>query len=322
MLRHPQLLPTLQKSQTLRKLSIQFASQCLEEDAEPDNAFVSLKGFSNLTSLELYGFYGDDAQLVKEISSVLKNLPTLKMLGLGMAYLCDPSGSSEVLILKYGDPNFLENLCLEYHSRRGSSPLALDTLRLGHGMFFYKSDPTSADNFLAKMVKVEELKTFHIWNGWVRFTEDEDEDALPWKLDFTLLKGCETLHQLSVTRLSSEVRKWLNGPGRSVEELMVTDHYSMYDETLYNFNLLRLPHLTMLFTREVTVQARGGESEWSDIDSSDSDTDYFSSTPYSNPISEKYLNRVMITVLDRLYDSGSQLSQLGICFDFEAHWVS
>jgi hypothetical protein len=318
MLRHPQLLPTLQKSQTLRKLSIQFASQCLEEDAEPDNAFVSLKGFSNLTSLELYGFYGDDAQLVKEISSVLKNLPTLKMLGLGMAYLCDPSGSSEVLILKYGDPNFLENLCLEYHSRRGSSPLALDTLRLGHGMFFYKSDPTSADNFLAKMVKVEELKTFHIWNGWVRFTED----ALPWKLDFTLLKGCETLHQLSVTRLSSEVRKWLNGPGRSVEELMVTDHYSMYDETLYNFNLLRLPHLTMLFTREVTVQVRGGESERSDIDSSDSDTDYFSSTPYSNPISEKYLNRVMVTVLDRLYDSGSQLSQLGICFDFEAHWVS
>jgi hypothetical protein len=321
MLRHPELLPTLQKSQTLRRLSIQFASQCLEEDAEPDNAFVSLKGFSNLTSLELYGFYGDDAQLVKEISSVLKNLPTLKMLGLGMAYLCDPSGSSEVLILN-GDPNFLENLCLEYHSRRGSSPLALDTLRLGHGMFFYKSEPTSTDNFLAKMVKVEGLKTFHIWNGWVRFTEDEDEDALPWKLDFTLLKGCETLRQLSVTRLSPEVRKWLNGPGRSVEELTVTDHYSMYDETLYNFNLLRLPHLTMLFTREVTVQARGGESEWSDIDSSDSDTDYFFSPLNSNPLSEKNLNRATITVLDRLYDNGSQLSRLGICFDFEAHWVS
>jgi hypothetical protein len=283
MLRHPELLPTLQKSQTLRKLSIQFASQC--------------------------------AQLVKEISSVLKSLPTLKVLGLGMAYLCDPSGSSEVLILKYGDPNFLENLCLEYHSRRGSSPLALDTLRLGHGMFFYKSHPTSTDNFLAKMVKIEELKTFHIWNGWVRFTEDEDEDALPWKLDFTLLKGCETLRQLSVTRLSSEVRKWLNGPGRSVEELKVTDHYSMYDDQLYNFNLLKLPHLTTLFTREVTVQALEGESEWSDINSSDSDTD-------SEPFSEKRLKRDTITVLDRLYDSGSKLSQLGICFDFEAHWVS
>jgi hypothetical protein len=171
------------------------------------------------------------------------------------------------------------------------------------------------------MVKVEELKTFHIGNGWVRFAEDEDEDALPWKLDFTLLKGCESLRQLSVTRLSPEVRKWLNGPGRSVEELMVTDHYSMY-ETLYNFNLLKLPHMTMLFTREVTVQARGGESGWSDIDSSDSDTDYFFSTPHSNPLSEKHLNRATITVLDRFYDNGSQLSRLGICFDFEAHWVS
>jgi hypothetical protein len=153
MLRHPQLLPALQKSPTLRKLSVQFASQCLEEDSEPYNAFVSLQGFSNLTSLELYGFYGDDEQLVKDIASVLKSLPTLTMLGLGMAYPCDPSGSSEVLLIVNGDPNFLENLCLEYHSRRGSSPLALDTLRLGHGMFFYRSDPTSTDNFSRRWSK-------------------------------------------------------------------------------------------------------------------------------------------------------------------------
>jgi hypothetical protein len=318
MLRHPELLPTLRKSQTLRKLSIQFASQCLDEGAGAENAFVSLKGFSNLTSLELYGFYGDDTQLAKEISSVLRDLPTLKTLGLGMAYLCDPSGTSEVLILN-GDPNFLEHLCLEYHSQRGAIPLALDTLRLGHGMFLYKEEPTSTDNFLAKLVKIEGLKAFHIWNGWVRFTEDEEEEALPWRVDTTLLKGCEILRQLSVTRLSSEVTKWLNGPGKSVEELKVTDHYSMYDGTLYNFNKLMLPHLTMLFTREVTVKARDSESEWSDIDIPDSDMDDSGLESKVSPT--KHLDRSTITVLDRLYDGGSQLCRLGICFDFENHWV-
>jgi hypothetical protein len=89
----------------------------------------------------------------------------------------------------------------------------------------------------------------------------------------------------------------------------------MYDDQLYNFNLLKLPHLTMLFTREVNVQALESESEWSDVDSSDSDTD-------SEPFSEKRPKRDTITVVDRLYDNGSKLNQLGICFDFEAHWVS
>jgi hypothetical protein len=324
MLRHTELLDTLKKFQTLQKLSIQFATKCLHWDDESEdenayNAFVSLKGFSNLTSLSLYEFWGDTSDLCKELASVLKDLPMLKTLGLGMLYPCDSSGVSDVLVLSV-ETLFLEGLCLEYHSQKGSTPLALETLRLGHGMFFYKSDPESTDNPLAKLVKVEALKTFHVWNGWVRFLEDDPIAAFQWRPDFTLLKGCESLRQLSVTRLSSHVRRWLNGPGQSVEELKVTDHYSMYDNTLNNFNKLKLPNLSMLFTRETTVELREDwETGSTDVDlsateSEDSDSD--TETPRAHPC------KSTITILDRLQDGGSGLSRLSICFDFETHWVS
>jgi hypothetical protein len=326
MLRHPELLDTLKKCKTLQRLSIQFASKCLDwddesEDEEARSAFVSLKSFSNLTSLELYEFYGDPTDLGKELASVLKDLPMLKTLGLGMQYPCDASGVSEVLVIS-DETLFLEGLCLEYHSLKGSTPLALETLRLGHGMFFYKSDPTSMDNPLAKLVKVEGLKTFHVWNGWFRFFSDDPKDATQWRIDFTLLKGCESLRQLSVTRLSSNIRKWLDGPGQSVEELKVTDHYNMYDPTLNNFNRLKLPNLSMLFTRETTVKlGEDWENEFTDVDSSateieDSDSDLDSETLRARPCKNT------ITVLDRLRDGGSKLTRLGICIDFEAHWVS
>jgi hypothetical protein len=90
MLTHPELLDTLKKCKTLQRLSIQFTSKCLDwddesEDEEARSAFVSLKGFSNLTSLELYEFHGDPTDLRKELASILKDLPMLKTLGLGNA---------------------------------------------------------------------------------------------------------------------------------------------------------------------------------------------------------------------------------------------
>jgi hypothetical protein len=324
MLKHPELLDTLKKCQTLQRLSIQFTSKCLDwddesEDEEEHGAFVSLKGFSNLTSLELYEFYGDPTDLGKELASVLKDLPMLKTLGLGMQYPCDASGASEVLVIS-DEVLFLEGLCLEYHLLKGSTPLALETLRLGRGMFSPKSDPTSLDNPLAKLVIVEGLKTFHVWNGWFRFFDDDPKGATQWKIDFTLLRGCESLRQLSVTRLSSNIRTWLDGPGQSVEELKVTDHYNMYDPTLKNFNRLKLPNLSMLFTRETTVKLREDwENEFTDVDSSATeieDSDLDSETPRARPC------KSTITVLDRLRDGGSKLTRLGICIDFESHWVS
>ena len=171
-------------------------------------------------------------------------------------------------------------------------------------------------------MKVEGLKTFHVWNGWFRFFSDDPKDATQWRIDFTLLRGCESLRQLSVTRLSSNIRRWLDGPGQSVEELKVTDHYNMYDPTLNNFNRLKLPNLSMLFTRETTVKLREDLGERVHRCRLVGHRDRglrlrlrlrnFKGSPVQNTI----------TVLDRLRDGGSKLTRLGICIDFEAHWVS
>jgi hypothetical protein len=94
----------------------------------------------------------------------------------------------------------------------------------------------------------------------------------------------------------------------------------MYDYTLNNFNKLKLPNLSMLFTRETAVELREDwENEFTDIDSSATeieDSELDSETPRARPC------KSTITVLDRLRDGGSKLTRLGICIDFEAHWVS
>jgi hypothetical protein len=76
----------------------------------------------------------------------------------------------------------------------------------------------------------------------------------------------------------------------------------------------------MLFTRETTVRLREDwENEFTDEDSSATeieDSDLDSETPRARPC------KSTITVLDRLRDGGSKLTRLGICIDFEAHWVS
>lgn len=92
------------------------------------------------------------------------------------------------------------------------------------------------------------------------------------ELDWTVLNDCP-LRQLSLTRLEIDSRKWLNKHGQSVEELIVTDHFSMYDDTLDNFGALKLPNLSMLFTREINVRVPTHEleNEWGYGDEWDSD---------------------------------------------------
>lgn len=76
----------------------------------------------------------------------------------------------------------------------------------------------------------------------------------------------------------------------------------------------------MLFTRETTVNLREDwENEFTDVDSSATEiegSDLDSETPRALPC------KSTITVLDRLRDGGSKLTRLGICIDFESHWVS
>src|ERR1700733_3103506 len=85
MLRNQELLQALKQSSTISKVSILFASQYLDDPVEALNCSISLEGFKNLTSLELYNFYRDPDSLMLDIVDVLAECPCLKTLGRGFA---------------------------------------------------------------------------------------------------------------------------------------------------------------------------------------------------------------------------------------------
>jgi hypothetical protein len=344
MLSDPELLRTLKNRQTLKNLSIMFESQWLEDQFLAEKCFMPLKGFRNLTSLELYNFYGNETRLVRDVVNVLVDCPNLKALGLGLLCDCDTELLPEIVILE-GECEFLEKLCLRFESQRGS-PLKLHTLRLGTGMCLFHSSSPEGINFLAKLVDLSGLKCLHVFNDLVKY--DIDDDGWGLEIDWHLLNDCTDLQQLSVSRLGEDVAAWLNENG-SVQELIITHHYGMYDEDLANFNKLFLPHLTALFFRERFTEKRADENAWSDTDSwttdeldeqsiysvsvdsdpddsdsadsNSSDTNVKDSDSSSDSGTEKP-NKSITTVLDRLPDGGHRLERLSLCLDLETQWVS
>jgi hypothetical protein len=132
-----------------------------------------LKGFRNLTSLEVYHFYGDKARILKDLVSALEDSPRLQTLGLALAIDCDCEQLPEAVILE-DEIDFFEKLCAEYGSRKTTSPLPLKTLKLGHGMYLFQSASMVTDNYLAKLVEISGLRTLHIFNGLIKMDIDEE----------------------------------------------------------------------------------------------------------------------------------------------------
>lgn len=324
MLKNDKFLKAIQNHESLRHLSIQLSDHYIHDIVGSDFSngityWVPLKGFRNLVSLELYGIWADESHqldtMAFEIAQALSDNPQLRKLGLAMA--CEMDCDSHPGILVSGNIKFLESLCGAYESRCQSKPLALHTLRLGHQTFSYSYGMVASTAFIEKLVRMEGLQTFHLFNGLVRETWDDDFDA-PLEFDWKGMTKCKSLRQLSITQLEPSVRNWLNTGGQSVEELIITDHYNMYDDDLNNFGALRLDNLTMLFTRELTIRRRThdigglGDEEW-DEDHCD---DFF------NPGPSVKMDRALVTVLDRLKDGGQNLTRLALCLDFHTQWVS
>lgn len=300
-----ELLATAKSCSNLRNIFIQFTDIFLDD---PDNAIkcnIPLKGFRNLVSLQLFQFFGEEPQLVKNIVGVLRDCPALKTLGLGLSCEFDCDQIPEILSAS-GDCDFLEKLCLKYGTR--SAPLALNTLRLGQGMFVYKSKSPNTGNYLSKLVKFGDIKTLHIYNGLVHETDEWDFEPTPMDVQWKFFAKCTSLRQLSVTRLDKKLRRWLNASGSSIKELLVMEHYSMYDKGLGNFDLLELPQLSTIFTREMTVSRRPNARGWRGIDSESRE--------------QIYLEKENISVLDRLPDNIANLTRLGVCIELENQWVS
>ena len=45
------------------------------------------------------------------------------------------------------------------------------------------------------------------------------------RVELSLFKNASSLHQVSISRLEADARMWLNETGKSVKELLVTDHH-------------------------------------------------------------------------------------------------
>lgn len=350
MLSDPELLRTLKNSPTLRSLSILFESRSLEMLQDAEKCFMPLKGFRNLTSLELYNFYGNETQLVKELAKVLIDCSNLTTLGLGLLCDCDVQITPEIIVLDE-ECEFLEHLCHHFASR-GAKPLHLQTLKLGTGMCLVDStgssheenDSHERNNFLAKLTDLETLRTLHVFNDLVKNGHDDDGWGL--EIDWSLLDDCTNLEQLSVSRFGQDVVSWVLSH-MSIQELIVTHHYGMYDEDLDNFKHLLMPNLRMLFVREISTPKRSDENDWTDISSSDEDSesstsgesDANASDPAGSESSStndqdsdsssdadsfeiERLDKSTISILDRIPTGGCRLEQLSLCLDLETQWVS
>lgn len=328
----PSVLEKLKDLPLLEHVSIQFAGSYLEDYERALRCFIPLKGFRNLASLELYQFYGKENVLLKQLSRALKESPNLKKLGLGLATDCNCDAYPETYILQHRG-RFLEKLCLSYASQPDARPLPLETLRLGNGICLWKAKCKNAKNYLAKLVKTEGLQTLHIFNGLVQLDDENIEYGYEMVIDTSLLKNCKSLHQLQVARLSHDIIDWLSGPASTVQELFVTHHYSMYEDGMDLFNLLKVNKLTTLYIAEVWVKRRSEEDAWSDTDSSDSNipTDSESSPDTINPGESRpsgetttWEDLSIITPLDRVAQRNdlSHLKRLSLCLEFQTQWVS
>jgi hypothetical protein len=300
-LQNPEILRILKSTASLQDVSIVFADEELMGFTDACRCWIPLHGFKNLASLELYNFYGNFPSLIEDLVNVLADCPELKVLGLGMQYddgVEDPPGHLHV------NPatDFIEKLCLDYEVRCGTSPLPLNTLRLGRGVlpsrFVFKTDRA----YLKKLVKLNGLRNVHLYNGSAEYEEDDFTYATDW----FQLKDCNLLQQLSVTRFSEDIRDWLNDCGNTIKELIVTDLYSLFDEGLDNFDLLENKCFSMLFVQTKTPTS--------------SEFDDWAERLYS-PWEMARRDAAVITVLDRLHDKGTQLTRLGLCLDLGRQWV-
>ncbi|KAK0115629.1 hypothetical protein ONS95_000101 [Cadophora gregata] len=336
LLRNPDLLDCLKSRKSLRNVAIQFcAANCTETVDGLENCSTTLQGFKNLTSLELYNFYGDCKAILKDIANTLAECPCLKKLGLGRATKTtygdqNGIGSDELLILD--DVDLLESLCLLYGAQVGTLPLKVHTLRLGYSMFFTEPSSSTVGNYLTKLLDLRTLKSLEMYNGYVLLdaadVSDPDRFKVMLQPPWELLDDC-SLRQLGVTKIDHRVTAYLTGAGQSVEELSVSGAYCMNDPAIQEFNLFSLPNLKSLWTREKFVSRNPNRDNSIDFDSP------YETLPQETTVGEledqdeeeellwggRLEKKEQKFILHRLHDRGSRLATLAINFDFDSEYI-
>jgi hypothetical protein len=257
--------------------------------------FFPIKGLQNLSSVELYNLHKPKDALIRQLVNVLIRCPQLRTLGLSLSCECDDGWIPSVLLVYEMHVNFFERLCNEYSAKRGSKPLELQNVRLGYGLYIISKnmdgDGASDEeqkwcpgNFLAGFVKLDGLKTLHLYNGPSHHLGNGEHHEKPLDIAWSFFHDCASLRHFQITRLSSEAVEWLADHGNEIEELIVTDYYNIFDEELETLRKSQLPKLTMLFSREMAARR---------------------------------LDIGVSTILDRLRDKGEALIRFAFCIDLE-----
>ncbi|KAE8440689.1 hypothetical protein EG329_006807 [Mollisiaceae sp. DMI_Dod_QoI] len=300
--------------------NIRFLDAAGDRQTWLSRSYIPLGGFQNLTSLEVYQLcHLDEVTLLEDLAGVIRRCPQLKKLGLGGYERGEDDGLFPKDIIINNACDFLEKLCLRYSAYKDTKPLALTTLRLGHGLLLLKHTSLDCDNYLAKLVEVTTLESLHITNGAIRrisgITRRKIWSAM--QVDWSMLENCKSVRQLAVTALDMGARRWLNGVGKGVEDLIITSHYNRTKTCAKNFDRLRLPNLKMLVVHEsfhprtrLRRDATGAPEKLTD--------DTIPGLP-GFPENIEVLGTT--TVLDRLHDNGRFLKRLAICIDLESQWA-
>lgn len=227
------------------------------------------------------------------------------------------------------------------------------TLRLGTSFTPYKNE--SGDNYLAQLLRLEKLQDLHLWNGNYK-SPTEDDDQKCTQIDWVLFDSSKILH-LQLTLLNEDALEWLNDK-KSVEELILVEHYERYNHGRYSIPELRLPHLNSFLIRD-------GVHSWVphlpvDAESSpDARTAFGMNLEHENQMSTRFASienyiagsvaqtkpepektspvlwsdtdfnaapdpsaHQFTTIVDVLYDKGTGLEKLAISMHFETQFVS
>lgn len=310
-----EILNVLKGHKLLRKLSIQLQGPLHIRGDPILDGFVSLRGFKNLTLLEIFGIrraIHNQNLLIKNIASVLHDCPQLKTFGIGMY-----TEMQNIYITTETDQKyFFKDLCVEYSSQSELAPLSLEILRLGFGMFILpwdldddEEDGKPRENFLAKFADLNVLQTFHIYNGLIQSGNDEEGGfiVMDASVDWTLLE-VKSLRQLSVTILNNDVLTFLNFGARCVEELIITTPYSPVTVWYHRMLSQIATNLTTVVTWEPAAK---NETQWEQLAVS-----RFVESWSGIPVLEK-------TILDVLGEGHiSQIERLSTCLEFSQQWVS
>lgn len=124
-------------------------------------------------------------------------------------------------------------------------PLPVRTLRLGTSFTPYKNE--AGDNYLSQLLRFEKLQDLHLWNGNYKSpTEDDDQQCT--QIDWTLFDSSKIL-RMQLTILNEDVLEWLNEK-KTVEELILVEHYERYNHGRYSIPELRLPNLKSFLIRD------------------------------------------------------------------------